>query len=217
MTIQKYLNVDHCRLCKAENENNTHCYSSIPCSMGFLNNRHKLSGMFSKYLHTIVHVFQECFVMFPMYLYYNSMKKDAYDFVVIDARCDILAKRTNNDCRYIFSEIFCCQVASIKFLQKTEFSYCKAYNYYLLCFFSIFLINYSLFSANKFSDFITEETTLKYPMSKRSQVVLFGHGRQAECVQMQQLAYRCKKIQVHALLEIGPIPAVGSIFYCWLA
>ena len=93
------------------------------------------------------------------------MKKDAYDFVVINARCDILAKRTNNDCRYIFSEIFCCQVASIKFLQKTEFSYCKAYNYYLLCFFLIFLINYSLFSANKFSDFIIEETTLKYPMS----------------------------------------------------
>ena len=39
-----------------------------------------------------------------------------------------------------FSEIFCCQVACIKFLQKTEFSYCKAYNYYLLCFFLIFLI-----------------------------------------------------------------------------
>ena len=153
-----------------------------------------------------------------------------------------------------FSEIFCCQVACIKFLQKTEFSYCKAYNYYLLCFFLIFLMYrnqrqsiqlwhvglflrrnwrqlifvqagspikrkryYSLFSANEFNDFIIEETTLKYPMSKIIQVVLFWHGRQAECVQMHQLAYRCKKIQIHALLEIGPIPAVGSIFYCWLA
>ena len=29
------------------------------------------------------------------------MKKDAYDFVAINARCDTLAKRTNDDCRYI--------------------------------------------------------------------------------------------------------------------
>ena len=193
MTIQKYLDVDHCRLCKAENKNNTHCYSSIPCSMGFLNNRHKFSGMFSKYLHAIVQctcISSSLCNVFPC-IYYNSMKKDAYDFVVINARYDILAKRLKDDCRYIFSEIFSCQISEnrIFLLQGLQ----------LLSVVLFFNLSHKLFifSANNFSDFIIEETTLKCPMSNvQSRFILtWQTGRMCAnataCLQMQENSNTC--------------------------